>query len=108
PALWALAAGAGPNPFGVPQSPYPTGHVGWHGPAAVPGLRRGVAARGGGGAPPRPVSAAGRGRRRRGAGGGAPRGRGGRGGGGRGGVLGHVARHAEPDAAADARKAGRG
>jgi len=44
PALWALAAGARPNPFGVPQSPYATGHVGWHGPAAVPRLRRALAA----------------------------------------------------------------
>jgi hypothetical protein len=44
PALWALAEQAGANPFGVPSSPYGTGHVGWHGPAAVPALRRAFAA----------------------------------------------------------------
>ncbi len=44
PALWQLAAGAGPNPFGVPQSPHGAGHVGWHAPGAVPGLRRALAA----------------------------------------------------------------
>jgi hypothetical protein len=44
PALWALAAQAGPNPFGVPQSPYASGHVGWHEPSAVPRLRQAFAA----------------------------------------------------------------
>jgi hypothetical protein len=44
PALWVLAARASPNPFGVPQSPYGSGHVGWHEPSAVPSLRRALAA----------------------------------------------------------------
>jgi hypothetical protein len=43
PALWALAARAAPNPFGVPQSPHGSGHVGWHEPSAVPALRRALA-----------------------------------------------------------------